>query len=155
MPLCSAVRWAFVLLPIVFLTAEAAPNDAALIEKDGRVRVQLAARNEVTVSSELSAKIANLGLREGDAFRSGQTLVSFDCSLFQAQLRKTQATLEAAREAQSVSKRLNDLNAVGMLEVQQAEAKVKESTAELAYMQATVAKCAIAAPFTRSVNTAG
>ncbi len=138
---------ALVLNIAVAATPVVPANDNALTDKDGRVRVQLTARNEVVLSSEISAKIASLPLREGDAFRAGQMLVSFDCSLYQAQLNKAQASLETSRQALTVSKRLADLNSIGALEVQQTEGKVKENAAEVAYMQASVAKCGIAAPF--------
>lgn len=119
----------------------------AASEKDGRIRTQFAPRNEVVISSELSAKIASLPLREGDAFRAGQSLVAFDCTLFQAQLNKAQAMLEASRQTLGVTRRLAELNSAGALEVQQAEAREKEGAAEVAYMKATVSKCGIAAPF--------
>jgi membrane fusion protein, multidrug efflux system len=125
-----------------------AAADNALHDKEGRVRAQLVARNEVALSSELSAKIDSLPLREGDAFRAGQTLVSFDCTLFKAQLNKVQSTLDAARQTLAVSQRLAELNSIGKLEVDLADARVKESSAEAAYMQATVSKCVITAPFT-------
>lgn len=123
------------------------PAASSLTDKEGRVRVQITARNEVVLSSEISAKIASLPLREGDAFRAGQSLVTFDCTLYQAQLNKAQASLEAARQTLAVNKRLAELNSIGALEVQQAEARVKEGAAEVAYMQASVGKCTIAAPF--------
>lgn len=125
-----------------------APFDGfATGDKEGRIRTQFAPRNEVVISSELSAKIASLPLREGESFRSGQLLVGFDCTLFQAQLNKSQAMLDAARQTLGVTRRLAELNSAGALEVQQAEAKEKEGAAEVAYMKATVGKCGIAAPF--------
>jgi len=111
------------------------------------VRAQLVARNEVVLSSELAAKIDSLQLREGDAFRAGQLLVGFDCTLFKAQLNKAQSTAEAARQTLQVNQRLAELNSIGRLEVELADARLKESSAEVAYMQATVSKCAITAPF--------
>lgn len=114
---------------------------------DGRVRVQLVARNEVDVSSEIAAKVASLELREGDSFRAGQTLVALDCALFNAQLHKAEAEAESASELVQVNQRLAQLHSVGELEVQQASAKAKGSAAEVAYMQTTVRKCVIAAPF--------
>lgn len=125
----------------------AAAQDNGLTNKDGQVRAQLAARNEVVLSSELSAKIASLPLREGESFRAGQVLVSFDCSLFKAQQDKAQSTLEAAQQVLSVNKRLAELNSVGKLEQNSAEAKVKEGEAELSYMQTTMRKCAVTAPY--------
>ena len=114
---------------------------------DGRIRIQLVSRDQVDLSSEIAAKIASLPFRDGDSFRAGQTLVSLDCALFTAQLRKVQAEADAAREVLQVDQRLAQLHSVGELEVAQADAKVKGSTAEVAYVQATVAKCVITAPF--------
>jgi RND family efflux transporter MFP subunit len=116
-------------------------------EDDGRIRIQLVARDEVEVSSEISAKIASMPFRDGDAFRVGQTLVSLDCSLYAAQLHKAQAESDAAVELKRVNDRLSQLHSIGQIDVEQAAAKAKASAAEVAYMQATVRKCAIAAPF--------
>jgi RND family efflux transporter MFP subunit len=128
--------------------ATSASSDAG----DGKIRIQLVSRDQVDVSSEISAKIATLPFRDGDAFRAGQTLVSLDCSLYSAQLRKAQADSDGARDLLDVNRKLVALHSVGELEVQQAEAKHKASAAEVAYMQATVRKCTIAAPFDGRVS---
>ncbi|KAF0812135.1 Toluene efflux pump periplasmic linker protein TtgG [Andreprevotia sp. IGB-42] len=147
-----------VLLPLLVAAAlghaaqVAAPTTFTGADKDGRIRTQLAARDSATISSELNAKIDRLTVRDGDSFKAGQTLVSFDCVLFVAQLRKAEASAEAARKLLDVNRRLAELNSVGKLEVEQAEAKVKESTAEAAYMRSTVSKCSIAAPFSGRVT---
>lgn len=116
-------------------------------QDDGRIRIQLVARDQVDLSSEISAKIASMPFRDGDAFRAGQTLVSLDCSLYAAQLHKAQAEADAAVQLKRVNDRLSQLHSIGEIDVQQAEAKAKASAAEVAYMQATVRKCSIAAPF--------
>ncbi|OWT80566.1 MULTISPECIES: efflux RND transporter periplasmic adaptor subunit [unclassified Achromobacter] len=120
--------------------------------EDDRIRIQLVSRDQVDISSEIPAKIATLPLRDGDAFKAGQTLVTFDCSLYNAQLRKSQAEAGAAGDLLRVNQRLAQLHSVGELEVQQAAAKAKATNAEVAYMQATVSKCAIAAPFDGRVS---
>jgi len=120
---------------------------AGLSADENHIRTQLVARDEVELSSEINAKIASLPLRDGDAFRTGQTLVSLDCSLYAAQLHKAQAEGDAARELLHVDQRLAQLHSVGELEVEQADAKLKASEAEVAYMVATVRKCTITAPF--------
>ncbi|NPT55209.1 efflux RND transporter periplasmic adaptor subunit [Paraburkholderia elongata] len=114
---------------------------------DGRIRIQLVSRDEVEISSEIGAKIASLPFRDGDAFRSGQTLVSLDCSLYAAQLRKAQAEADAATQLKQVDERLSQLHSIGEIDVDEARAKAKASAAEVAYMQATVHKCVISAPF--------
>ncbi len=125
----------------------AAPEAPATGDKDGRIRVQFLSRNEVVISSEISAKIAYLPLREGDYFSSGQRLVGFDCALFQAQLNKAMATQEAIQQTLVINRRLAELNSIGALELQQSEGRAKEVDAEVAFMQVTVNKCGIAAPF--------
>jgi RND family efflux transporter MFP subunit len=62
-------------------------------------------------------------------------------------LHKAQAEADAARELWQVDQRLAQLHSVGELEVTQADAKLKASVAEVAYVQATVDKCVISAPF--------
>jgi RND family efflux transporter MFP subunit len=129
--------------------ANAAPSSA---DKDGRIRTQLSARNAVTLSGELAARIATLSLREGDAFRAGQTLVAFDCSLFQSQLRKSEASVEAAQALVASNQRLVELNSIGKFEVQQAQARLKEAQAEAASARVVVQRCQIAAPFSGRVT---
>ena len=114
---------------------------------DGRIRIQLVPRDQVDLSSEIPATIATIPFREGDSFGAGQTLITLDCALYTAQLHKAQAEADAARELWQVDERLAKLHSVGELEVYQADAKMKESEAEVAYVQATVSKCSITAPF--------
>lgn len=118
---------------------------------NGRIRTQLMARNAVTVAGEISAKIARLPVQEGGSFAKGQLLVEFDCGSYRAQLRKAEASLESARHLVKVNSRLAELNSIGKLEVDQAEAKAKEAAAEVSYMQTIVSKCAISAPFSGRV----
>lgn len=124
-----------------------AADSAVEASKDGRIRVQFVAFQQSVLSSELSAKIASMPFREGDTFRAGQTLVSFDCGLFRAQLNKAEASAEAARQTLKVDQRLAQLNSIGALDVDLAAAKVKETEAEVGAMRATVSKCTLAAPF--------
>jgi RND family efflux transporter MFP subunit len=115
--------------------------------EDGRIRVQLVAREQADLSSEIAAKVGALPFRDGDSFVSGQTLVSFDCTLYNAQLHKAQAEADAAKELWEVDQRLAQLHSIGELEVTQADAKWKASAAEVAYVEALVSKCVIKAPY--------
>jgi RND family efflux transporter MFP subunit len=120
---------------------------AAAATDDERIRIQLVPRDQVDLSSEIAAKIASLPFRDGDSFSAGQTLVSLDCALYLAQLHKAQAEADAARELWQVDQRLAQLHSVGELEVQQADAKMKATAAEVVYVQTIVSKCSISAPF--------
>ena len=124
-----------------------APANQAEVNKDNRIRTQLSSRDAVVLSSELAAKIDQLPLREGDSFRRGDTLVAFDCSLNEAQEKKAQAVAESAKQLVQVNKRLKELNSIGELEMQQSLNKAKEAEADVNYMQASVRKCLVTAPF--------
>lgn len=140
--------FAAVLLLVGGMASAAAAADANPAEADvNRIRTQLMSSNDVEISSEIAAKIAKLPLREGDAFAKGDLLVSFDCGLYQAQLRKAEATASAADREQEITSRLAALHSAGALEVAKAAAGAREAHADAAYMQATVAKCSIRAPF--------
>ncbi|MBV8047588.1 MAG: efflux RND transporter periplasmic adaptor subunit [Paludibacterium sp.] len=142
----SALKVCGMGLAIAGLTLAASAQTPGMAS-DGRIRVQLMAQHAVTLSAEVAAKIAAIPVQEGGAFRRGQPLVTFDCGGYRAQLRKAQATLEAASRLEKVNTQLAKLNSVGELEVAQADGKAKEAAADASYMQTVVGKCVISAPF--------
>ena len=143
------------LIPLLALVAlAAAPAWAApatpgpmSTDAEGRIRVQFTARQQTVLSAEVAARIASLPFREGDAFKAGQSLATFDCALYRAQLNKAEASAEGARQTLKVNRRLAELNSMGTLEVEQAAARQKEAEAEAAAMRVTVSKCSLPAPF--------
>jgi RND family efflux transporter MFP subunit len=145
----DAARRGCVLLWLASCTWAAIAADSAspAVDKDGRIRTQLGARNTVTVSAEIAARIAGLPLREGDAFRAGQTLVAFDCGLYRSQQQKAEAAVEAAHAVVQSNQRMAELHSIGQYEVQQAQAKLREAQAEAAGAKLLVDRCSIAAPF--------
>jgi membrane fusion protein, multidrug efflux system len=108
--------------------AQAATPAGAAADKEGRIRTQLNARNSVTIAAEIPARVATLRLREGDAFRAGELLVGLDCSLHQSQQRKAEAAVEAASAVVTSNQRMAELNAIGALEAQQGQARLKEAS---------------------------
>lgn len=120
---------------------------SAAAEKGERIRVQLSSVQQTTISSEISAKISDLPVREGEAFTTGQVLISFDCSLLTSQRNKADAAFEAAAATYKVNKKLADLGSLSALELDQSKAKVKETEAELEAMNTYVSKCTLRAPF--------
>ena len=130
----------------------AAGTTASSADDSNRIRTQLIPQHDVTVSSQLEGKIAQLPLKDGDAFKAGQLLVGFDCTLYEAQLQKAEAAAEAARKIYDVNMRLNALHSVGELEVELAKGKAKENEAEAAFVRATVDRCRITAPFAGRVT---
>lgn len=123
------------------------PSAIAQETTGGRIRVQLVSQQQTTLSSELSANILKLPIKEGQPFSEDQLLAEFDCSILKAQLNKAKAAAELARMTMQVNTRLAELNSISSLEVDQAAAKVKETEAEVTMMRVTVSKCSLLAPF--------
>jgi len=111
------------------------------------IRAQLAPHRFTTLAAEIGAKINRLPVQEGGVFKSGQSLVSFDCSLQQAQLNKARASLSGADKTWVANKRLAELNSVGKVELDVSESEVLKNQAEVAAMNTMLSKCSIAAPF--------
>lgn len=131
-------------LKTVAIAPSPAPVDAT------EVRAQLSPRRYTTVAAEIGARVQRVAA-EGSAFRAGQTLAAFDCGLQQAQVERTKVALDVADKAQATQTRLNELNATGRQEVEQAEGEVAKQRAELAQGRVLLSKCSIAAPFSGRV----
>lgn len=135
-------------------TATRAPtpeaNSKPALERQ-EIRAQLMPRRYTTIAAEIGAKVNRLPVSEGGAFRSGALLVSFDCSLQQAQLKKAQAELDGAAQTHKTNQRLLELNSVGQLEIDLSKAAHGKASAEVVANRAVLAKCAIAAPFSGRV----
>ncbi|WP_231502067.1 efflux RND transporter periplasmic adaptor subunit [Herbaspirillum sp. RV1423] len=123
--------------------AQAAPG---MLDKR-EIRAQLAPVRYTTIAAEIGAVVARLPVPEGGRFQRGQPLVQFDCAVQNAQLNKARAILNAADKGWQANKRLAELNSVGKVELDNSEAEVAKSRADVAAQAAIVAKCAIAAPF--------
>jgi len=129
-------------------TAPAAPAVAARPPSERQeIRAQLLPRRYTTVAAEIAAKINQLPIAEGGAFKAGQPLVSFDCSLQRAQYLKAEAELDSAEQTFKSNHRLAELNSVGLLELELSRSGVAKAKAELNGTKAVVDKCVIAAPF--------
>ncbi len=115
------------------------------------IRAQLMPRRFTTIAAEIGAKINSITVQEGGAFKAGQELVIFDCSLQQSQLEKAQAELDAAEQTLKSNVRLAELNSVGQLELDLSKSSVGRARAELSMHQVILNKCTITAPFSGRV----
>lgn len=111
------------------------------------IRAQLMPRRYTTIAAEIGAKVNRLPVVEGSAFRAGQLLVSFDCTLQQAQLNKAQAELDGADQTHKTNQRLAELNSVGQLELDLARAAAGKARADVSAHRSVLGKCSVAAPF--------
>ncbi len=123
----------------------ATPTRATLERQD--IRAQLMPRRYTTIAAEIPAKVSAIAVSEGGAFKAGQVLVSFDCSLQKAQLDKAQADLEGAEQTLQANLRLEQLNSVGRLELDLSKSALNKAKAEVGANQAVLSKCQVIAPF--------
>jgi membrane fusion protein (multidrug efflux system) len=115
------------------------------------LRAQLMPRRYTTIAAEIGAKVSALPVSEGGAFRAGQVLVQFDCSLQRAQLEKADAELEGAEQTLKSNLRLEQLNSVGQLELDLSKSAANKAKAEVGANRAVLAKCQVVAPFSGRV----
>ncbi len=116
------------------------------------IRGHLTAKRYTTLASELAAKVGRVTVREGDRFRNGQLLVELDCSIQRAQLDRARSILATAEKLEAAQRRLVELKTAGELDAEQAALEVAKARGEAQVMAATVAKCAIDAPFSGRVT---
>lgn len=111
------------------------------------MRAQLSPQRYTTLSAELGAKINQITVKEGESFRTGDILIKFDCKLQAAQLDKAKAQLASAENIFAGNQRLAELNSVGQVELRNSEAEVAKAKADVAFLETTLEKCTITAPF--------
>jgi len=115
------------------------------------ILAQLSPRQQTVLSSELSARVESLPLKEGMAFKVGQKLVEFDCLVGRARLEKVRAAAMAAQMKLAVIKRLKEYNSTTELEEELAAAEVAKALADVNEEAAVVSKCTLKAPFSGKV----
>ncbi len=100
-----------------------------------------------TLSSEIPGRINKLPFTLGDAFKKGQSLVQFDCSLYNAELAAARAELEAEQKKHENNLKLLALNAISKIEVDISASDVKKADAEKQMAEVRVRRCVIRAPY--------
>ena len=141
---------------IALLPIAALAESPVSVEKPNEInlplRAQIKARRSTLISSEMNARISQLRLRDGERFDEGDTLVSFHCTLEEAQVNKAKASLEKATKTYEVKQRLEALHSIGALELAVAKAEEGEAKAEMQVTQAVLSRCVIKAPFSGKVT---
>lgn len=120
---------------------------AASAPSADNIRVLMIPAAETTLVAPMVGRIDRLNVQLGSAFRSGQSLVSFDCSESDARLRMAQAELASAKEQYDAKLRLQALNAAGDVEVQMAASAAERAKAQIAVNQTQTRLCRVDAPF--------
>ncbi len=122
-------------------------SDAQQPEPGPLLRAQLSAVRNPIISSEISARISELKVRDGERFKRGQLLVSFDCEDLLNRLERARAILGKKEHIYEINAQLNNLMSVSQLEMIVSAAEVTEARAEVKLGETMMEKCAIKAPF--------
>lgn len=123
------------------------PPEPQDLDASAPIRAQLSPVRYTTVTAELSARVKEIPVREGEGFKEGQRLVIFDCATQEAQLGKARAVYSIAERNFVTNKKLLELGSVGRIEFENSESEFQKAKAEVQELTAVVAKCVIRAPF--------
>jgi len=107
----------------------------------------LVAVRSVTISSELPGSVRQIGFESGAFVKRGQLLVKLDTSTEEAQLAAAQADTRLASSNLKRAKILREQNSNAPAELDAAESRSQQSSANADMLRATIAKKTIRAPF--------
>ena len=132
-------------MPPETVTAETVAEDEweQLVKATGSV----VAVQGVTVSAEIGGRVTEIAFESGASVEAGEVLLQMDTATEDAQLASAQAAAALARtERERVRKLIKrDLTSADALD--QAEAQVKETLAQVGVIRAAIAKKTVRAPF--------
>ncbi len=102
---------------------------------------------QASIATDLVAKITKITVKEGDRFKKGDLLVTFNCGRYFADLKAAQAEYRAESVTYKTNLRLNKRRAIGRSEVDIAKAKMERAAAAVTGIRVKTADCKIEAPF--------
>lgn len=130
--------------PEVVTTVQAQPQTwESLVTAVG----SLEAVQGVTVTAELTGKVATIAFEPGSQVKAGDLLIQQDISAENAQLRSAEAAVALARVTFERSKKMLETKVVAEANYDNAEAQLKQALAQADIIRATIAKKTIRAPF--------
>ena len=121
------------------------------IEESKEARVLVIATEQVSISSELAARVEKINFLLGDAFKKGDVLISFDCKIYEAQKEVIQSEYDSAKIQLENDKELLDMRSIGKLQYQLSVSAVNKAKAELAIATLNVDRCEVIAPYNGKV----
>lgn len=107
--------------------------------------------DEATFSSETSASVEALPVKEGSYFRKGDILLELDCRVQKAEYEKSVAQSQASEIALKSALKLKNYGSISEYELVKAKAEAAMVKADVDKLSAIVEKCIIKAPFNGAV----
>lgn len=105
------------------------------------------ALTEATVAVDYAAPIKRMPKLEGQSFKAGEVLISFDCRRYSAEVGAARAGVRAKELVMANNRRLLSRGAVGANDVKISEAEFLHAQAEVNALQARTGSCDFKAPF--------
>lgn len=136
---------------VVATTSSTTPSTREIVDDPESIgtdiRALLTPQRRATISSLVSARIRQIHFREGDRFKKGEVLVSFECEVLKARLQSDLAKLKQYELTYNANRELRKNDAVSKLDLALSGAKVEEGKAEVALARAQLRKCTVRAPY--------
>jgi RND family efflux transporter MFP subunit len=116
------------------------------------IRVLVVANQESVLASQMAGRIEHVDAALGSAIKAGQVLVRFNCDAQQAQLKMANAEYYGAQRTYESKAKLQAMQSVSELEVQQAAATAERAKAQIELIGVQLKQCAVRAPFAGRVT---
>lgn len=125
----------------------ASSHGLAQTKSSAPVRGVVRALRQASIGIDLPVRVAKLHYREGEAFKKGDKLVTFDCKRVQAEHAAAVAASREMRLSLQSQTYLDARGAAGKLDVEISRARADKAEAEASAIAARLEQCVITAPF--------
>ncbi|MGK5077307.1 efflux RND transporter periplasmic adaptor subunit [Janthinobacterium sp. HLX7-2] len=152
-PLAGATALLSTLLSASALAAApAAPAKVAPADASKSIRVLVAADQESVLASQMAGRIDQISVKLGSTIKAGQLLLRFNCDEQDAHLKMANAEFYGAQQTYESKLKLQSMQSVAEIDVQQAGAAAQKTKAQIQLYQAQMRQCNIVAPFAGRVT---
>ncbi|MES3025804.1 MAG: efflux RND transporter periplasmic adaptor subunit [Pseudomonadota bacterium] len=116
------------------------------------VRVLVVASQESVLAAQMTGRIEQIDAALGSTIKAGQVLLRFNCEAQQAQLKMANAEYYGAQRTYESRAKLQALQSVSELDVQQAAAAAERAKAQIELIEVQIKQCSVRAPFSGRVT---
>ena len=134
-----------------FLLFAVANSAYAGAENGLSIMAQLSPKQQSVLASEMPGRLDFLAVKEGDSFKQGDVLASFNCAVEDGKFEKANAHLALAVKKRDMAQQLRQFNSTSDFEVEMAEIEIAKAKADVNSAKAVTSKCLVEAPFAGKV----
>lgn len=134
------------------LAVTVAPVSQELLEDEVTTTGTLLPWEAVDLRAEVAGRVTGLNFSEGSYVRQGQTLVSLDTQVLQAQIEGARTRRDLAGVQAQRRRELFEIGGLSRQELDQAESEARVLDAELAQLAAEVRRRRVVAPFSGQIG---